>query len=495
MKLFDIKKLTFEYFRRDEDGDVSEVVEALKSIDLSVKKGDFISIVGGNGSGKSTLAKHLNALLFPTGGQVVVDGMSTDDDKNILPVRKKVGMIFQNPEDQFVSSVVEEDIAFGPENIGMPSAEIEEAIEGVLKLLDIETLKKRDPLKLSGGQKKKVAIAGALVMKPDCLVLDEATSMLSETEREELLLLLKKLNSELGMTIINITHNMSELAASDIVIAMNEGRVEFTGKPDKLFNDIALMEKCRLSLSPEKKAELDELVNINSHIGRDDTFDISEALIFDKVSFSYDGRVNVLEDISLALHPGETLGICGHTGSGKSTLLKLANGLLTPTDGTIYYKNKDITEKDYDKAGLRKHVSLVFQFPEHQLFEESVIKDVTFGPYNLDISRVEAEKRAFKALADMGLPDTLYDISPLALSGGTKRKVAIAGVLAMEPDILLLDEPGAGLDPVSRMELFILLKKLQRDRGMCIVLVSHDEAEIEMFCDRVIRLERGTILE
>ena len=202
-------------------------------------------------------------------------------------------------------------------------------------------------------------------------------------------------------------------------------------------------------------------------------------------------EVAALKDINLVIPDGQFIGLIGHTGSGKSTLMQHLNGLCLPTEGNVYFNGQDITDKDFSIKELRQKVGLVFQYPEYQLFAETVEKDVCFGPENMDIPKVEAQKRAYEAINAVGLPDTIYDISPLQLSGGQKRRVAIAGILAMQPEYLVLDEPTAGLDPLSAAELLTMLKDLQDKQGITIVIVSHSMEEVAEYADRVVVMEQG----
>ena len=222
------------------------------------------------------------------------------------------------------------------------------------------------------------------------------------------------------------------------------------------------------------------------------------ALIVDHVSYVYDPDAplprKALDDIYLNIPEGQFIGIIGHTGSGKSTLMQHLNGLAKATSGHIYYKGKDIDAKDYDQRELRSKVGLVFQYPEHQLFEVDVFSDVCFGPKNLGLDKEEVEKRARDALSRVGIPEELYKQSPFELSGGQKRRVAIAGVLAMKPEILILDEPTAGLDPRGRREILDQIKQLQKETGMTILLVSHSMEDVAEYVDRIVVMNRGKII-
>ena len=221
------------------------------------------------------------------------------------------------------------------------------------------------------------------------------------------------------------------------------------------------------------------------------------AIIVDKLNYIYkDGgqQIQALQDISVVIPAGQFLGIIGHTGSGKSTFIQHLNGLLKASSGSIYYNGEDISDKDYDRKKLRSKVGLVFQYPEHQLFEADVFQDVCFGPKNLGLDKKQTELRAFTALRQVGVPEELFYVSPFELSGGQKRRVAIAGVLAMEPEVLILDEPTAGLDPKGREELLERLAKLHQERNMTIILVSHSMEDVANYAERILVMDRGKIL-
>lgn len=220
-------------------------------------------------------------------------------------------------------------------------------------------------------------------------------------------------------------------------------------------------------------------------------------LILDHVSYFYDAdtsfKSKAVEDVSLVIPDGQFIGLIGHTGSGKSTLVQMLNGLLTPSSGNIYYNGADINDSDYDRKTLRSHVGLVFQYPEHQLFEETVFKDVCFGPKNMGLSDKEIQLRAFEALEKVKLEHEYFYQSPFDLSGGQKRRVAIAGVLAMKPDFLILDEPTAGLDPKSRKELLDMISELRKKNGMTVVLVSHSMEDVAEYVDRIVVMNEGKV--
>jgi len=242
------RRLAHEYAQRDENGDVIGIVRALDGVELTVKEGDFIAILGANGSGKSTFAKHLNGLLFPTEGVVYVDGLDTADGENMLAVRQTAGMVFQNPDNQIIANVVEEDVAFGPENMGVETEKILKRVEESLKDAGMGQYRKHSPNHLSGGQKQRVAIAGILAMRPKCMILDEATAMLDPAGRRGVLKTVHRLNREEHITVILITHHMEEAVGADCVYVMDRGKVACSGTPGEVFQKTELLRACRLDV-------------------------------------------------------------------------------------------------------------------------------------------------------------------------------------------------------------------------------------------------------
>ena len=227
---------------------MTEQKMALTGVDLNIKPGDFVAILGHNGSGKSTLAKHLNVLLYPDGGELVVDGKDVYEEKNLWDIRQSAGMVFQNPDNQIVAAVIEEDVAFGPENLGVPSAKIEERVTSSLKSVEMLSYRTHSPNKLSGGQKQRVAIAGVMAMEPKCIILDEPTAMLDPVGRKEVLHAIHELNRKKGVTIILITHYMEEVVDADYVYVMHQGAVVMQGLPREIFSRVEELESYRMSL-------------------------------------------------------------------------------------------------------------------------------------------------------------------------------------------------------------------------------------------------------
>ena len=660
MNLIDVKNLLFKY--KMYSGEKEEVIEhtAIDNISLSIKKGDFVGILGHNGSGKSTLAKQLAALLKPSGGVIYVGGMDTAKEEQILDIRKTAGLVFQNPDNQLIGNIVEEDIAFGPENIGIPAEEIEMRITKALAATGMTAYRATSPGTLSGGQKQKIAISGVLAMEPECIIFDEPTAMIDPESRKELLEAIYDLKRLKNITVIYITHFLQEVSQADYLYVMSHGKITLEGTPETLFKmpeklaennlelpfEVALIDDLRkksvdvpeeiytkqqlleflkyhfqkdkannivlseykserktisessksnvksqakensrygnftekqsdshsisvydrnekladnslgdLNLADEtevskksheldktevskKSHELDEAeVSRKSHeldeaeVSRK-SYDLDEAEVSKKshelketsdikedasknivepeetestkgitlknISYQYKKQDSgeekyAIKDISLAIEPGEFVAIIGRTGSGKSTLIQHFNGIFQPKSGDYFFNGENIWEKKYDLKRLRQKVALCFQYPEYQLFEENVLKDIAFGPKNLGFDKKKCEEKARHAMQLAGLSNELEKVSPFSLSGGQKRRVALAGILAMEPEYLILDEPVAGMDAPGKKILFDLLHHLNKERGITIVLVSHNMDDVADHADRVLVMENGQI--
>ncbi len=248
MDIIKTENLVFEYIRRDEDGNVESINKAIDGVSLNVQKGDFIAVLGANGSGKSTLAKHINAILYPTEGSVWVNGMNTAEDKNLWSIRQTAGMVFQNPDNQIIATVVEEDVGFGPENLGVPTEEIWQRVETSLEAVGMLEYRHMSPNKLSGGQKQRVAIAGIMAMKPECIVLDEPTAMLDPNGRREVIATVRELNKKENVTVILITHHMDEVIHADKVFVMEQGHVVMEGTPREIFSRVEEIKSYRLDI-------------------------------------------------------------------------------------------------------------------------------------------------------------------------------------------------------------------------------------------------------
>lgn len=528
--------LTFEYEAFEEGG---ENITALRGVNMEIKKGSFTAVLGRNGSGKSTLAKNFNALYIPTSGRVLVADMDTADDLLVWDIRKTAGMVFQNPDNQIVAAIVEDDVAFGPENLGVTSDEIRERIDAAMKSAGIYEQRAKAPSMLSGGQKQRVAIAGVIAMKPECIIFDEPTAMLDPKGRDDVMNIIGRLHAE-GITVVLITHFMEEASAADRVIIMKDGGIAADGTPAEIFRRADIIEDAGLEVPAAVR--MAELMRQRGVLVPDDILTVSalaewtaaasadslttphgvqqparphdaadaekragaaetppshptaantkpHAVTVTALTHIYNqGRpdeTKALDNVSFTIEPGSFTGIIGHTGSGKSTLIQHLNGLLKPTSGTI----DPAPDRD-----VRKKTGLVFQYPEYQLFEETVAKDVAFGPKNLGMSEEEIDRAVKEALALVGLPyETFAERSPFELSGGQKRRVAIAGVLAMKPEVLILDEPTAGLDPQAHREILEMIQKIRSERGCSVVLVSHNMDDVARLCDKVLVMHGGRL--
>lgn len=528
MSMIKTDNLIFEYEKRDEEGNVIGTHCAIDEVNLDIEPGQFIAILGHNGSGKSTLAKHMNAILVPSGGAMWVDGKDTKEEENLWDVRQTAGMVFQNPDNQIIGTVVEEDVGFGPENLGVPTEEIWQRVEKSLSAVGMIEYRHHSPNKLSGGQKQRVAIAGVVAMCPKCIVLDEPTAMLDPNGRKEVLRTVEELRKREHVTVILITHYMEEVIGADRVIVMDQGHVVMDGTTREIFSQVELLKKYRLDVPQVtmlahglKQRGLDikegilttnELIEAlekagdwrqnqkKTYVGHAETVVKKEKkenpiLKLEHIEYVYSSGTayekRALKDINLDIYEGEFVGVIGHTGSGKSTMIQHLNGLMKATSGALYYNGENIYDEKYNLRQLRNNVGLVFQYPEHQLFEIDVLTDVCFGPKNQELTEEECKKRAIEALELVGLSEKYYDTSPFDLSGGQKRRVAIAGVLAMRPKVLVLDEPTAGLDPKGRDEILDQIAYLQKERNLTVILVSHSMEDIAKYVDRIVVMNKG----
>ena len=523
---------------KDEVKNGIRYVKALTGVDLTIKRGEFVAVIGRNGSGKSTLAKLMNALLIPSEGTLIVDGIDTSGDDTEWEVRSRVGMVFQNPDNQIIGATVEEDIAFGLENLGVPRPEMIERVAWAAETVGIGDRLKKEPGHMSGGQKQRLAIAGILAMRPKCIVLDEATAMLDPVGRKEVMKVASMLNKEHGITIVHITHHMDEVAAFDRVIVIDGGRPVMSGTPRELFSNPARMRECGLEvpavtalcealrntgidvpadvitveemlpvltdlLGREAKPELSTYDNmLERELARQEakkpyTFcEGGNSVEADNISYTYNAGSpfahNAIENISFKAGDGEFVGIIGHTGCGKSTLVQHLNGLLKPQEGSVKIGGEEMGGANV--KSMRRRVGLVFQYPEYQLFESTVARDVAFGIRNDGLSEAETAARVDEALRQVGLdPEDVREKSIYDLSGGQKRRVAIAGILVMRPGILVLDEPAAGLDPAGRDSILDICRRLNKENGNTVILVSHSMDDVARMCDRVLVMEHGKV--
>ncbi len=544
MEAVKFEKVYYSYEEKENGEDVfaSEIPYALNGVDFAVEEGEFVAVLGHNGSGKSTLARLMNGLLEPAKGKVFSLGLDTSDEKKLFDIRKQVGIVFQNPDNQTVASIVEDDIAFGPENVGLPRQEIGERIEFALRSVGMEGFRTATPSRLSGGQKQRIAIAGVLALKPRVMILDEATAMLDPKGRKEVMDVVLRLNKEEKITVILITHFPEEALLADRAVVMSQGKIVMEGKPQEILSRGEELKKYALTMPqpiricralcegglPVKDGYDEETVVKNIVEGIENLteqdkekiqtkgagtrllVDIKETeekgrVVCERLSHVYNPKsafeTYALTEVSLEIPSGAFFGIIGHTGSGKSTFVQHLNALLKVPTAEKKYKAKkkkvatvkttltvngyDLTDKHTDFKELRSRVGMVFQYPEYQLFAETVFEDVAFGlkSFQKQLSKEEIAAAVKEALETVGLDFAkVKDKSPFELSGGQKRRVAIAGVIVTKPEILVLDEPAAGLDPLGKEEIMALLHKIHADWCKTVIIVSHDMDEIAENC-------------
>ncbi len=533
---------------------------ALERVGLRIMPGERLCVLGGNGSGKSTLLQLMNGLIAPDAGCVRIAGSDiSHGGPSARAARRDVALVLQNPEDQMVTSVVEDDVAFGPENLGVPRAQIAERVAEALAAVGMAAEARRDPADLSGGQRQRVAIAGALAMRPRALLLDEPCAMLDPAGRSDVMACIDDLR-ERGIAIVHVTHFMDDALAADRVVVLEHGAIVCEGTPQEVFSrvgelqDLGLEPPFALRLARTLRAggldicpscaldaralahRVAELLNVrragddapasSPAAGRlfttgtapddtnaDDT--PAPALTFRNVSFSYGDAATArrrifpqarhrtqalpseplaVSDLSAEIAFGHITALVGRTGSGKSTTAELACALKLPRSGRVVVAGIDTADLAH-RRDLRRSVGYAAQLPEHQLFAETVFDDVAFGPRNLgaDPASIDALVRASLERCGIAADDALLRRSPFALSGGQQRLVALAGVLAMDQPVLILDEPMAGLDPAGRAHMRSLLLRLRAD-GKAILMITHDMDDAAELADHMIVLEGGSIV-
>ncbi|MDO4851454.1 MAG: energy-coupling factor transporter ATPase [Actinomycetota bacterium] len=546
----------------------------LDGVSFSVAPGECVALAGPNGGGKSTLARIACGFLAPDSGRVDVDGLSAFDKATLRQVRCKVGIVFQDPATQIVSSSVADEVAFGPGNLGLPRDEIERRVGESIRTCGLEGREQREPHTLSGGEQQRLAVAGVLAMRPTYLVLDEPCAMLDPVGRRELRRLVGRLRDR-GHGILLITHDVDEMVSADRVVVLEGGQVRLDGPSQllitgSLLDDLGLDSSPMLSLArglhahglelparPIDPMSLAEAVRARAASDADDGHELQggsgdgvlhggsyamvgcgdgclsrqhgndasgkggdvpgchESALPEQDDCSFPGGIpggrcetrgpegmleahrvaytyatgtslehRALQDVSVRLGKGEMVLVLGTTGSGKSTLLTLLSGLVMPDGGSVRCDGRDIGPGD---------VGLVFQRPERQLFADTVLDDVAFGPGNLGCGREVARETAAGALRQMGIdPHEYGQRSPFSLSGGEARRVAIAGIIAMHPSFVLFDEPSAGLDAAGRKTVLRLISDL-KERGCGVMVVSHDVDTFLGEADHVVLLEGGTV--
>lgn len=507
-------------------------VPAIKNINLKVREGEKILVTGPAGAGKTTLCRCLNGLIpyhfnGEFKGKVTVQGLNTRkyDVGDLSPM---VGLSFQNPLDQIVCSSVMDEIAFGPENLGLPEEVINERVQEYLEMARLTGYEDTNPLSLSGGQQQSCCIAAIIAMHPKILVLDEPTANLDNVGTRLVHSMIDKLVRSEKITLVIVSHRLRELATMiDRMVVLRNGKIMLEGEPRRVLKESEKLyevglfppEITRLALKL-RDAGINAFINGLVPVTVEEGYKAilhgmkSKALIpsaprvvhrkekrrarlgeqpiieTQDLGHVYPGNVVALKNLSLKIYPGEFLAIIGQNGSGKTTLIKHFNGLLEPTQGTVYVKGIDT--KTTTTSRLARIVGFIYQNPDDQMVSFRVKEEVEYGPKNLGFSKTEAEKLALDALKMVGMEQKIESLI-FELSQGERQRVAIASVLAMKPGVLVVDEPTTGQDPATSLQIFKLLEKLN-ESGSTIVIVTHNMNLVAGFAERVFVLKDGEMI-
>lgn len=500
---------------------------AILHLNLEIQKGEFVAIMGENGAGKSTFCQMLNGII-PNSfggilkGQVLINGLDTKES-GIAQLATQVGIVLEDPETQLFTTSVGSEVAFGPENLCQTPAEIQENVRWALDVVRLTGLEDRMPLALSGGQKQRLAIAANIAMRPNVLVLDEATSQLDPLGVEEVLSVVRELNQKYGMTIVMAT-DASEMIARvmDRVIVLDKGHLVAQETPRKIFSQTGLFQKYmirspqvtqlaariqqagqaytdlpitidearsdvtqRLGGYAQYRATLEEQPKANGKV------ETEPIIVVDHLDFVYQPlNVHAVKDVSFTIRRGEFVALIGQNGSGKTTVLKNLLGLNKPTRGKVIVGGLDISTSAV--ADMAKHVGFVLQNPDQQLFAEKVEEEIAYGPRNLGLDKALIEERVTEALRLVGLEDKRKEFPP-ALSKGDRAKTVIASALALNPEIVILDEPTTGQDYRGCHQIMQIANQLH-EQGRTVVFVTHHMALVAEYARRVIVMNGGKIL-
>jgi energy-coupling factor transporter ATP-binding protein EcfA2 len=499
---------------------------AVTHLNLTINRGEFIAVMGENGAGKSTFCQMLNGII-PNSvggnlkGKVLTDGMDTTE-VGIAQLATRVGIVLEDPETQLFTTSVMSEVAFGPENLCLPAEEIRGRVKWALEVVRLAGFEERMPSALSGGQKQRLAIAANIAMRPDILVLDEATSQLDPVGVEEVLSVVRELNQKYGMTIVMAT-DASEMVARlmDRVFVLDKGQLIAEGTPREIFADTDLfqqfmirapqvsqlgaqlkkaghqlkvfpvtVEEARDGISKalkDKPGKVDVKEN-----GRKPSPEAGETVItVDHLDFTYQPlNVRAVKDVSFQIHKGEFVALIGQNGSGKTTVLKNLLGLLKPTTGSVVVAGLDTSKAAV--ADMARHVGFVLQNPDQQLFAETVEEEISYGPRNLGLDKEVIDARVEMALKQVGLEDKRLEFPP-ALSKGDRAKTVIASALALDPEVIVLDEPTTGQDYRGCHQIMQIADALH-DQGRTVVFVTHHMALVAEYARRVIVMTGGKIL-
>ena len=449
----------------------------LDEVTFTIRRGEYVALMGPNGSGKTTLVRHFNGLLLPSKGEVRIMGQPTSNPKHLETIRRTVGLVFQDPDDQMVAVTVEDEIAFGLENRLWDRERMIARVEEALERFHLTHVRERQTTSLSGGEQQRVAVAAIWATDPALLVLDEPTSMLDRPSAAELLDLLDSLAGQ--RTILHVTQHVREARRAGRLIVMSAGRVVLDGPPEEVLADenrlceLGILRRERRLGAPRTRSSEAALEAVDvTHVRRDGP-----------------REEEVLRGVSAHAPRGMVLAIVGKSGSGKSTLAWHFNRLLEPATGVIRLDGSDV--RTMPLAKVRREVGLTFQRVDLQLFEATVADDVAFGLLQQGVSHEESRARAAETLESLGLPFEEYAARrPVTLSAGEQRRVALAGVLVMNPAVLVLDEPTSGLDAHGVDALVAHIEAL-RDAGHALVVVTHDLEFAAQVADLVLPVEEG----
>lgn len=488
----------------------------LKGINLRVEKGEFIVLTGRSGCGKSTLALTICGYIphvIEKGvlkGRVTVDGVDTRS-KPLHQLTQMVGVVLQNPEDQLFALTVEQDVAFGPENLAMPKDEVRRRVDQAMKDAGVYEIRDRPIFSLSGGQKQRTAIAGILAMEPSIIIFDEPTSDLDPQGAYSVLNVISDIQRRRDVTVILIEHRLDEVSKyADRIILMEDGEILIDDEPHKAYRELdKFLDR---GVRPPQVSEaaykyggdtripitLDEGVEffqdrVNGlkppSIETEESITRGDVVIEARdVWHTYPNGVTALKGVDLEISEGEMVALIGKNGSGKSTLSQMMVGLLKPTRGIVKIYGHDVRTTPMEE--IIRYVGYVFQNPDHQLFTNTVLDELSFGPRNLGIDEDEVGRRVEEALKILGLEE-FRERHPQSLSRGQRRRLAVATILTMEPKILILDEPTTGQDWGHSVKLMEIARRLNRERGVTILFITHDMRIVAEYADRVILLHEG----
>lgn len=495
---------------------------ALDGISLNIPKGEFLVVMGASEAGKSTLATCLNGLIphYMRGrlnGEVVVLGQNTKEC-TVPQLAEEVGIVFQDFEAQLFSTNVELEIAFGPENFGVSREEMKRRIDENLKYVGLEEFRNRPPFTLSGGQKQKLAIASVLAMQPKILVMDEPTTDLDPISKQGIFEIINKLRQSDEITLIVVEHETEETLNADRIVLIQNGKIVKSGPVREILRDVESLEEfgvmplgipkffnnvkpsSQLPLTPEEGVDAFKQANLQISDKKYKELVLEEEAASRKFStpviqctdleHTYPNGVNALQGIDLEINLGEMVAIIGQNGSGKTTLAKHFNGLLMPTDGDI--RVNDIPTSDQGIFKLGQRVGYVFQNPDHQIFSEFVFDEVAFSPRLRNVPEDEVKERVSEALEAVGLVGYEQE-DPFSLTKSGRQRVAVAAVLAIQPDVLILDEPTTGLDYKEQRSMMDMVKRLN-ERGSTTIFITHHMWVVAEYAQKVFVIKDGRIL-